>query len=389
MRIIQIGFLFIILICSCCSTKEVNIESINLRDAFKESVSIKTSQLFKTAELIPLESNDSIFIGSIKKILINQKYIVIFDNVANKILLFDRTGNFERILAVHGKGPGEFAHIIDMNFNYDQSEVVIFDDYNRKFISFNLEEISWDEKDVRTQFSKFLIIGMTDTLFACQTLQALTFNSCLLGLLGATNDDNRCLISNDSLSISDKIGFRPIKLYTSSNKIVYWDFIHNVIYKFNRSLVLESAKQITTNGDFIPMNIRAFDKVYFREYNNYNRFMNFTETPEYIYFNGVLKGGLWRPILYNKSKDLGQSIEYDKNFSPGGIDDNILGLTPFWPYSITTDEEPFDILTVVAINEYNLLNHRDTSRMIDYVKPLFKLPPSHNPIIRIYKNNEP
>ena len=72
---------------------------------------------FKNIELIPLETNNNVLIGSISKCLIHQNNFYIFDGQQNTFWMFDENGKYVSKIDKRGQGPGEYSLIYDMILN--------------------------------------------------------------------------------------------------------------------------------------------------------------------------------------------------------------------------------------------------------------------------------
>ena len=87
--------------------------SIDLDNLQKASL----SDYFKNIELIPLETNNDVLIGSIRKYLIHQNNFYIFDGQQNILWIFDGNGKYVSKINKRGQGPGEYSLIYDMILN--------------------------------------------------------------------------------------------------------------------------------------------------------------------------------------------------------------------------------------------------------------------------------
>lgn len=101
--------------CQHRDSHHLNNEAIEINlDVSERTNEVHLSQFLSNTEYIPLETNSSCLIGSIKKIEIFDGRIFILDPyMAQKLLVFDKTGKFLYQIAKRGKGPGEYTHIFD------------------------------------------------------------------------------------------------------------------------------------------------------------------------------------------------------------------------------------------------------------------------------------
>ena len=100
---------------------------------FLSRQSFDFGSLVDEVKLIPLETTDESLIDGIYKILVTDSNIYIHDRYkGGGIVIFDREGKFiERIS--NGQGPGELLRLYDIDFDYENNELVA---YQHSFLLF-------------------------------------------------------------------------------------------------------------------------------------------------------------------------------------------------------------------------------------------------------------
>lgn len=85
------------------------------------------SQMVKSLEYVPLETNDDCLIGTIKRMHITSRYILLYTSPSNLVYLFDRNGRFICQVGNKGGGPGEYNNIAINYLFMDESkqEIVV------------------------------------------------------------------------------------------------------------------------------------------------------------------------------------------------------------------------------------------------------------------------
>ncbi len=73
----------------------------------------------------PLETNSESLIGNIDQIIFPPELIVVLDNVANAVLIFDRNGRFVNRIGQNGNGPGELTDITSISYDYEDELLVV------------------------------------------------------------------------------------------------------------------------------------------------------------------------------------------------------------------------------------------------------------------------
>lgn len=129
---------FIVIINSCNKIGPVPVEDSNsqlIRINFETEKEIKLSDIASEIEYVPLKADE--LIGSIRKIISNEKYFGFFDYSKKAIWLFNKDGEYQRDIKIpNGRGPGELEYFSDIVFgdNNNIFAVGLF-----KIIEFNTE----------------------------------------------------------------------------------------------------------------------------------------------------------------------------------------------------------------------------------------------------------
>jgi len=133
MKIIFISLLLIIT--SCISEKnKINKDNsqytINIKDAKVSDETVLLSEVIdsNSIELIPLETNDSCLLGSIRRIRKLEDYFYVLDFASSrKLLKFSNDGSFKNIIGKKGVGPGEYEAPIDFCIERINKKIVLLD----------------------------------------------------------------------------------------------------------------------------------------------------------------------------------------------------------------------------------------------------------------------
>ena len=74
---------------------------------------------FRHIELIPLETNNNVVVGSVGKIIFHQNRYYVFDehHAQEAVHIFDESGKFIFTINKRGKGPGEYTELTDVIIN--------------------------------------------------------------------------------------------------------------------------------------------------------------------------------------------------------------------------------------------------------------------------------
>ncbi|MDD4782002.1 MAG: 6-bladed beta-propeller [Tissierellia bacterium] len=107
----NIYFSILLIICMACNTSNnTSIKILSIKNNSDNS-NIALSKIVSSTKMIPLETNDSILIGEINKILCKNNYIYVSDG--RTLFKFDNNGHFVSKINKVGAGPNEYTSITD------------------------------------------------------------------------------------------------------------------------------------------------------------------------------------------------------------------------------------------------------------------------------------
>ena len=102
-----------------------------IKTEFKE---IGLSTVADSIEYIPLETTQGSLIKEVRQVVLADSFIFVLTN--NKILKFNRKGEFLRQIGSLGKGPGEYLGVRNINIDDNRKILFIFSNYLRKLIKY-------------------------------------------------------------------------------------------------------------------------------------------------------------------------------------------------------------------------------------------------------------
>lgn len=138
--------LILIVLISCSKEEKPNqvlvqsdsVTTINMPDYITNN-EIPVTQLFDKIEVIPLEDIQGVSqIANIDKISIHDTDIYIFDQRQKSIFVFDMNGGFKFKINRIGEGPGEYLDIIDVSFDFENEQLIVYDRNQYKFVFYDL-----------------------------------------------------------------------------------------------------------------------------------------------------------------------------------------------------------------------------------------------------------
>lgn len=96
---------------------------IELKKNVRNIQQINLSKLGKEIRYIPLETNPSCLISTIRQVALSEFFI--FINDSQKLLQFDTNGKFIKQIGSIGRGPGEYSYISDFCIDESNKEICI------------------------------------------------------------------------------------------------------------------------------------------------------------------------------------------------------------------------------------------------------------------------
>jgi hypothetical protein len=119
---------------------------------------------FSLLSVVPLETTNDCFINTITNTLIVNDTIIVEDFKSQKIFIFNKDGQFITLIHKLGHGPEEYLRIKDLEFDYQNNCLSIYDDIKKCIHNFNLRGSYIGNVQVGIQAENFGIIK--DGLFA-------------------------------------------------------------------------------------------------------------------------------------------------------------------------------------------------------------------------------
>lgn len=95
--------------------------------------------LIKSATFIPLETTKESLVGDIKKVIVWEDEVIIWDNSTFKLLRFGRDGRFKNLIAQPGFSPGQYQSLNDIYFDTLTATLHCLDPAEQKVRVFDLQ----------------------------------------------------------------------------------------------------------------------------------------------------------------------------------------------------------------------------------------------------------
>ena len=88
-------------------------------------------------EYIPLQTNEEITVGEVRKLLIRNGRMYIWDRLSESVFCFDTSGNYLYRVHAQGQGPGEYGRTSDFSLDMNNGHICIFSDVDRAIFEYD------------------------------------------------------------------------------------------------------------------------------------------------------------------------------------------------------------------------------------------------------------
>lgn len=135
---IKIILVFLMILTACQQEPKSTVIEIDIDKALRTSGSFKLSDLIADAEIITLDTVKESFFMNVMSLEITEQFMCFTCNTENKVYLFNRQGKFIRNIGYSGKGPGEYVSPNIVAVSPDEKYVVVGDEAARKLILYTI-----------------------------------------------------------------------------------------------------------------------------------------------------------------------------------------------------------------------------------------------------------
>lgn len=327
-------FICFLFVCFSCK-KEVEIRSIITNDSLfqtivvdPDDISLKEptniSVIADNIEYVPLQTADSILIGSLKKMIVWNNQYYIWDQLTESIFCFDSKGKFIFKLCNRGEGPEEYPRISNFTMDMENGNICIYSDMTRaiyiytkdgEFLRRDTTPLILTSFAVRKNYSYFYLGRLPNNTFFNQTYPeqcryVVTKNGEL------THQQLPFTYNNEFLRIP--LSFHNFTLYKDT--MLLTEFLRPEVYAIDSAGILVSRYRIEfLTNTYTPSFETGADlnlmKSLEKEGKLTELFGNFFETDKYIFFNYSrgLVGSVYVDKVKNKIHNMGYFLLDDFN----------------------------------------------------------------------------
>jgi hypothetical protein len=225
--IILSGIIFVAFACQKVQNKN------NIRNIYMNKIAnYELNDICDSVRMIPISTNDSNFLGSIKKIMVFEDDLYILDRMQKAIFVYNCEGKLIRKICKVGNGPGEYLDIVDFTINKYNKQIEMIDGSYLRSYDFHGNFIN-KEKIANEKIKAIHHIAIIDTSY--------------IAFLSLFEEDGALIYSRVAKKIVSaqnlvpawtrtKIPFQTIsRFYSNNNEIIYYEGFSNKVYQIDKS----------------------------------------------------------------------------------------------------------------------------------------------------------
>lgn len=245
---------------------------------------------------IPLETADDFLIGRIKKLIFDNSYIYIFDDISNKLYQFYESGKYANQIGNIGEGPKEYMKISSFSIDSETGNIFIYCEIKQSVFEYDSSGDLLNIKRVGLGVNDIFYAKNTYWYYASRTPNESFYRETFpmqYRLVGIDKNELR----KEYLPFEYNSHFLKTALtssgencfYLYNDKIRFKETSTNYVYEINDSIYAVYSidfGKYTIPVDFYEKSADITEeKIRNIENSNYCQLSDFFETDKYIYIN--------------------------------------------------------------------------------------------------------
>jgi len=130
----------LIFLFSCATTQHALKESISIAQPVTTIEGGWFNNYFELDRIVPLETTENFVMSfDVRRFIQYKNNLIFFDYITASVFVADAyTGEIKTKICRRGRGPGEWHRIIDVAFDKQNEQILVYNDY-QKLVFFNLD----------------------------------------------------------------------------------------------------------------------------------------------------------------------------------------------------------------------------------------------------------
>lgn len=210
---------------------------IDVTKSIKNPIDFNLSDFISNVKLIKLHSEGKILLGDQPDVLyFGESYILMRSEKRNKIGLYDKKGEIISVIGNIGKGPAEHANLVTGTIDPTEKFILLYDEMGQKLILFDIEGNFIREKKVDAPRS--FSINSTITFISTDTFGLMIprpssptsdYASIRIFNLELEPVANALRRANDNLLV--RYNFIRNEFFRSDNGVAFWETFNDTIFR--------------------------------------------------------------------------------------------------------------------------------------------------------------
>ncbi len=232
--ILVIVLCFFTATCTTLSDKKREIVEIDILKGYQNVRDFKLSEIVSDVSYVKLETLPNAHF-SLGIPIIHNQYILIKAVRENRLILFDSSGKFIRIIGRQGKGPGEFLGFQDVYFHPKDPKILVHDENSKKILVYSIEGKYLDEFNYSTHykraFQKVFFNRECDIQVVLGRPDQQVVDFPLVRILDSTFQEKKQYhyITNESIAKGNRTGFS--NYWIDNGELFLQEFYYDTVYR--------------------------------------------------------------------------------------------------------------------------------------------------------------
>ena len=273
------------------------VKQIDLTSALTSNAkTIKLSEIASKVEYIFLETTNECLLDDIKKLIIDDSLLFISDS--KQLLIFSNSGKFIVNVGEIGRGPGQYANILDFSIDVMKDRIFVLDRYLQKVVCYDYNgKYQYDFRFRAPYPSSIEVVDNIGLIITYATPLFMDNDDYCFALYSfdgkfIRNSFNR---QNEGAQQSmAEAGQHRLNYYCDS--LTFWEIHLNTIYRVNSKSELFPRYTIDYKGYKNVKNRASLEK-------DNLFFAYFIESEKYLFFIKGIRNDELKHIIYDKEKD--------------------------------------------------------------------------------------
>lgn len=303
---------------ACHPDKSPVLQTIDLTQDINKEKPMMLSDIATDIRYIKLKGSKECYIQALESSAITEDYILIVDQMSNKIFLFSMDGKFLHEISRFGKGPGE--HIQHPRISFDTKGTSIYVLSNKKIDIFSLSgELTGT---IRVDPTPDQAIGLGDQILLAYPYPSSFRNDGYhFTLIDKQGNVIRKFFQWEQFKADQNDPNYASGLARYGDTLLYRNMYSDTLYGITKEMKVVKRWLIKQRNNQDPQHSGIKETGYYPS--------GFNETPDYMFIGGYINK-MMHPVIFDKRTHEITYYPYDMEIYGFGLVNDLDGGVPFW-----------------------------------------------------------